>query len=92
MKSYANLTNVYSIGNNEAGSIVLRDAPLYFVRSGAHYYSNGYINILGSIGLYWSSTAPTTNNAYSLRFSGSSVDPQFNDRRGYGYSLRCVAR
>ena len=93
VKSYANLTSTYNISGTE-GSIALREAPLYFVRSGAYYY-NGNINNLGPYGNYWSSTASNTASAYGLYFYSTNVDPQNSNTlgyRGYGYSVRCVAR
>ena len=92
VKSYANLTNAYSIGSNEAGSIALKSAPLYFVRSGIYYYNGGDIGDLGSRGFYWSSTASTATYAYHLYFYSISVYPQYYNNRGSGFSLRCVAR
>ena len=93
MKSYANLTDAYGIKSNEAGRIALGLAPLYFVRPG-YYHVNGNMYNLGSYGYYWSSTVFNTTRAYGLLFYGSDVLPQGNYYldRGYGYSLRCVAR
>ena len=94
MKSYANLTKAFGIENNTTGSITLRSALLYFVRSGYYDYNNGNIGNLGSLGYYWSSTASATTRTYRLSFDGSNVHPQsYNySYRGYGFSLRCVAR
>ena len=92
VKSYANLTKAYGIGNNQVGRIAMGLAPLYFVRSGYYYYSNGNVGNLGSFGCYWSSTAYNTTVAYYLYFYGSGVNPQNDDSRGDGMSFRCVAR
>ena len=91
VKSYANLTDIYGIGDNAEGSIALKSAPLYFVRSGDYNYSGNMID-LGSGGSYWSSTASNTPYAYYLGFGGSGVSPQGNSGRGVGFPLRCVAR
>ena len=52
-------------------------------RSGS--FSNG-----GSNGLYWSSTAYSSTYAYSLYFHSGNVNSADNNRRRYGYSVRCV--
>ena len=52
-------------------------------RSGS--FSNG-----GSNGLYWSYTAYSSTYAYSLYFHSGNVNSADNNRRRYGYSVRCV--
>jgi uncharacterized protein (TIGR02145 family) len=39
---------------------------------------------------YWSSTERNGTSAYSLYFSASSISPQFNYNKYYGFALRCV--
>ena len=77
VKSYANLTKAHGIESNEAGRIALGKAPLYFVRSGSYYYSDGNISSLGSSGRYWSSTASNAKNARILYAESSTLIPQY---------------
>ena len=54
---------------------------------------NGYgtsIDNVGSYGVYWSSSWYSANNAYNMYFSSSSVTPQYNLTRYYGFSVRAV--
>jgi hypothetical protein len=65
------------------------EAPLSFVLGGGWDGSSGSV---ASVGFYWSSVVYDSNYAYYLYFnSGDSVDPQNNDGRVYGFSVRCVA-
>ena len=67
-------------------------APLSFLRSGDYVYGNGLLNYCGSAGFYWSRTAGSATNGYSLVFVSTSVSPQNYDSRGFGFTLRCLAR
>ena len=50
------------------------------------------MNNQGSNGHYWSSTANSSaNNAYNLNFNTSNINPQNNNNKGHGFSVRCVA-
>ena len=44
----------------------------------------------GAVGDYWSSVARSSNNAYTLYFSSSGVNPQEYWDKQYGQSVRCV--
>ena len=48
------------------------------------------VNNVGDNGNYWSSTANDSNNAYNLNFNDSNVNPDNNDNRNNGYSVRLV--
>lgn len=56
------------------------------------YVFNGSLDDAGSNGYYWSSTAYSASNAYSLGFNSSSVNPSSNRVRYYGFSVRCVRK
>ena len=45
----------------------------------------------GGNGYYWSGRANSSNSAYYLSFSSSSVSPSNYGSRYYGRSVRCVA-
>ena len=95
--SYNDLVQKY---NNGTGVIYRKDtflqiAPLGFLRAGDYNYSSGSLGNLASYGRYWSSSRSSQSNAYYLRFDASSLSPQYDnsrDSRGYGLSVRCLAR
>ena len=54
--------------------------------------SSGALGDAGSRGRYWSRRAySTANGAYDLYLVSSTVSPQLNNYRYFGYSVRCVA-
>ena len=64
-------------------------SPANFVYSG--YYNNSSADNRGSDGSYWSGTAGSSNNAYSLSFLSSNVYPGTSDSdKYYGRAVRCV--
>ena len=66
----------------------LRRAPLSFPLSGFYlYYSAG----LGGTGLWWSSTANSSVSARYLVFVSGLLLPQHADRKGVGFTVRCIA-
>lgn len=70
-------------------SATLRSYPNNFVYSGNFNYSSARTR--GSYGLYWSSTAGSSDSAYRLTFSSSSVSPGTGySIKSVGYSVRCV--
>ena len=74
----------------DGGFAKMGTTPLYLVRGGS--VINGSMDYSGSRGRYWSSTFLNGSDAYRLGFSSSIVYPQDNGSRGYGYSIRCVAK
>lgn len=66
--------------------------PLWplFPASGYRNNSNGSLNNVGNNGYVWLSSANSQNNAYNLNFNSSSVNPQNNNNRSNGYSVRPV--
>lgn len=70
-------------------SATLRSYPNNFVYSGHYYYSNAYSR--GNYGVYWSSTADNSNNAYDLNFGSDYVRPgTYSFNKYYGRPIRCV--
>ena len=87
---FGNLNNIYNNGSttSDAGLIA---SPLWFVRSG--YVYNNTLNNYGVYGYYWSSVVIGSYGAYVLDFGVDDyLDPQYDDYRYYGFSVRCVAR
>lgn len=73
----------------------LTSAPYFFVRGGYVTQSASTLfNGAGDRGIYWSSTPrPDGTNAYRLYFENvSSINPSGSYSRGYGFSVRCIAR
>ena len=71
------------------GYTLINTNPYYFVLSGfvdgsTLYYFTGYAR-------YWSSTAVSASQAYSLYFNSGGVWPANRSNRYDGRSLRCVA-
>lgn len=62
-----------------------------FPMSGFRSYSDGSLNLVGSYGYVWLSSAGSQNRAYSLYFNSSYVYPQNYSNRASGYSVRPVA-
>lgn len=46
----------------------------------------------GTHGDFWSATAKDGTSAYDLDFNSSGLNPQDTDSKGYGFTVRCVAR
>lgn len=61
------------------------------IASGNRNNSNGSLNNVGSNGYVWSAAANSQNNAYYLYFNSSNVNPQNNNNRANGFSVRPVA-
>ncbi len=67
-----------------------RTYPNNFIYSGQVYDSSA--NNRASSGLYWSSSAYNSDNAYSLTVGGYGVNPAIgNINKHYGRMVRCVA-
>jgi len=67
-------------------------APLGLARAGAYDYDDGVLYGQSSYGDYWSRRIVSSTNSYRLRFYSGLVSPQDNYTRGYGFSVRCLAR
>lgn len=79
----------YGLGENGEDTPKKLVDELGFQLAGA--YSSGSLYLSGSYGYYWSSTVYNSNYAYNLYLDSSSVSPQDNSNRYYGYSVRCVS-
>ena len=64
-------------------------APLSLVRAGWYNYGNGDLGYKGGNGFYWESKANGTN-AYNLNFNSGNLNPQNNNNKGNGFSIRCL--
>ena len=88
----SNNSQYTSSETNTAGktaTAAFRSYPNNFVYSGGVY--SGSVNIRGSYGYYWSSTAYSSDFAYYLSLYSSSVAPGTNHNyKYYGRSVRCV--
>ena len=67
------------------------------LRTTLHLPLSGYVDKAsekskGSYGYFWSSTRQNNYYMQALYLTGSSVSPQSNQYRYYGYSVRCVAK
>ncbi|MDI6832601.1 MAG: FISUMP domain-containing protein [Bacteroidales bacterium] len=71
--------------NNAAGAFA---SPLKLPMAGSRLYSDGSLDYVGSLGVYWSSTVFSTNSR-GLSFNSSNVDI-FIDYRALGLSVRCI--
>ena len=94
-KSFVNLVfTTYGLQDNDAtSSTKLLAAPLNFVRSGHYYWSNGQVHNKGATGGWWSTAAySAATNAQDLYTNSTRVVPQDASYKGYGFTLRCVAR
>ena len=72
-------------GNNSAGAFA---SPLKLPVAGVRSRSNGLLSLIGSGGVYWSSTVSGTRSRY-LGF-GSSYANMVDDFRAIGGSVRCL--
>ena len=68
----------------------LTGSPAYFAPTGGW---NGSFGGVGAYGGFWSPVVRSSYNAYSADFNmGGGAGPSGDVDRGYGYSIRCVAR
>ena len=89
--SFYNLLNQYGFTSSTgSGTNSITRAPLFFVRSG-YVYPTNYLGRAGYRGLYWSSVANSSSDAYYLDFYSSNVGPSSFHYRYGGHSVRCVA-
>ncbi|MBQ6320710.1 hypothetical protein IJI17_00580 [Candidatus Saccharibacteria bacterium] len=58
--------------------------------TGNYNWTNGALNNRGSNGNFWSSTANSTTNARNLNFNASNINPQNNNNKVNGLTVRCV--
>ena len=70
------------------GSTKARRYPLSYILSGYYTWLYDELRNQAVYGVYWSSTAGSSTNAYYLRIDNSGLSPQTNDTRFGGESLR----
>ena len=89
--SFYNLLGKYGLTSSPtSGNNNIIKTPLFFVRSG-YVYPSDYLYRAGNRGLYWSSVALSSSDAYNLGFSSGNVSPSSGAYRYFGHSVRCVA-
>ena len=54
------------------------------------YFVSGTAYLQGTLGYFWSSARSNGGNMYALNVNASAVNPQDNNGRVYGVSVRCV--
>ena len=62
-----------------------------FPASGYRNNNDGSLNNVGNNGYYWSAVPNNTNNGCNLNFNSGNVNPQNNNNRSYGFSVRPVS-
>ena len=55
-------------------------------------YASGLLNDAGTWGNYWSSVQNDSNNAYDMNFNNGNLNPNNNNYKTNGFSVRCVRR
>ena len=83
-------TDTDNDGVHDAGENALWTNPLYFTAGGS---CDGLLLGVGGGGYFWSPVVDDSGDAGDAYFGvGGYVDPSGSDDRGYGSSVRCVAR
>ena len=87
-------TNGYN-QNNRAALNKIMQLPLSIPFAGYYEWTNGALNSRGNVGNYWSSTATSASastNSYNLNMNyGGNVNPQNNNNKVNGLTIRCIA-
>ena len=68
-----------------------KNATIFFPASGFRVSSDGSLSSVGSDGYYWSAVPGSANSGCGLYFDWSSVSPQGNYDRSYGFAARPVS-
>ncbi|MDE7356711.1 MAG: hypothetical protein K2N21_08125 [Rikenellaceae bacterium] len=61
-----------------------------FPAVGERYVSSGTLYVAGESGLYWTSVAKSSSEAYRLNFNNSDLGAGLSGYKQYGRSVRCV--
>jgi uncharacterized protein (TIGR02145 family) len=84
----------HAIGTNgNSGYEIRPDAAtttLFLPANGYRYTSNANFYDRSAFGSYWSITSVTGTHACYLYFHSSLVHPANNNRRAYGFAVRCI--
>ncbi|MBR3323327.1 hypothetical protein IKG16_00355, partial [Candidatus Saccharibacteria bacterium] len=95
-KSWARLfSNIPNVGYNyTAGSQFVNNTNIlgFTKYYGLWYWALASEGNQGSAGSFWSGTPSAETNAYHLRYTSGDVHPQTILDKGFGFSIRCVAR
>ena len=86
-----NVSGNFDRGYNFNNKITFPDATVYFPVSGYRNGGGGSLGYVGYGGYYWSAVPYNMNIGCSLYFSSGHMDPQNNDNRSHGFSVRPVA-
>ena len=84
------LTGDVNVGWKTNGFTNIGLAPLFFVRSGG--VRGTTLFEFGLNGVYWSSTVNSASYGYYLYYNSNVLSPANRYDRGYGRSVRCIAR
>ena len=91
-KSWAKLLGPSSY-NITTGTQLIENSYLGFTKYYGYWYLYGASeNGQGSHGHFWSGTPSAETGAYHLFYNSGNVNPQDNDDKGQGFSIRCVLR
>ena len=94
-ETYSNLIHIYhaKTGNKLShGDTIIQIAPLNFLRAGIYDYTSNSLTFRTTYGYYWSGRYYSIPNSYRLPFEATGLHLQNSNSRGYGFSLRCLAR
>ncbi|MBR5408769.1 hypothetical protein IK112_02355 [Candidatus Saccharibacteria bacterium] len=83
-------TNYTKLTGFALRSTSARRYPLSYVYSGMYEWSNGILYNQDFYGVWWSTSAYNTNNAYRLYIPNSNLDPMGNDSKARGFALRSI--
>ncbi len=92
--SFSHLAGVYGLPTTNTGSGYSRQLqfPLQFNRPGNYRWSDGKPPNQGAGGFYWSSVGyGTATNACHFGFYSRRFEPQNDNRKGFGFTVRCLA-
>ena len=85
-----NSSSAWGTKCTSVGWTALETAGCVFLPA-AGYRNGTSVNVVGSYGFYWSSSANSATYAYGLYFGSGNVNPQGYDYRYLGYSVRLVS-
>jgi uncharacterized protein (TIGR02145 family) len=83
---------LFSTGYSGTSASSIVNAPFNLIRTGGFDGSHTTTFDQGSIGYYWTSSTNSSTGAYELRINSSSIELEWSVSKGFGTSVRCVAR
>ncbi|MBR3135080.1 hypothetical protein IKG54_00750 [Candidatus Saccharibacteria bacterium] len=93
-KSWSNLMSAYNITTGAELTTTDTTAPQYNLGFRLYYgfwdWYRASENLQGINGNFWSGTPSSETNAYHLNYNSGAVSPQDNNRKGHGFTVRCV--